>query len=296
MGDTAVTDPRTIGARADFTIDQDWAAYTPEEHRVWDVLYERQVDMLPGLVEPTFLDGLKRLDLGRGGIPNFEEMSEELRALTGWTVVAVPCLVPDEIFFEHLANKRFPAGNFIRKANSLDYIQEPDVFHDVFGHVPLLCNPVFGDYMQAYGEGGLRSLSYDRLKALAALYWYTVEFGLIQTDEGMRIYGAGIVSSASESRFSLYDEAPNRIGFDLERVMKTSYRIDDFQQSYFVINSYQQLFDATVETDFGPLYERLSRDFVYTAEDVMETDHIYHRGTQAYARAGGRFATHEGAG
>ena len=207
-----------------------------------------------------------------------------------WRVVAVPGLVPDDVFFDHLANRRFPAGQFIRKRNELDYLQEPDVFHDVFGHVPMLTNPVFADYMEAYGKGGLRSLNYAALKNLAALYWYTVEFGLIRTDEGLRIYGAGIVSSKTESIFALEDPSPNRIGFDLERLMRTDYRIDDFQQTYFVIDSYDQLFRATVDTDFAPIYERLQGKFAHGPEDVLDRDEVITRGTQAYAKAGGRFA------
>lgn len=277
-------------ARDDWTIDQGWSNYTADEHAVWDLLYSRQMEVLPGRAAPEFMDGLKALDLGRGGIPEFEAMSDELEALTGWRVVAVPGLVPDEVFFDHLANRRFPAGQFIRKRNELDYLQEPDVFHDVFGHVPMLTNPVFADYMEAYGKGGLRSLNFAALKNLAALYWYTVEFGLIQTDEGLRIYGAGIVSSKTESIFALEDASPNRIGFDLERLMKTDYRIDDFQQTYFVIESYDQLFDATVKTDFAPIYDRMQGKFALKPEDVAADDKILTRGTQAYARAGGRLA------
>ena len=271
--------------RPDFTIDQDWAAYTAGEHGVWDTLYEQQMQILPGRAADDFMRGLEALDLHRGGIPDFEKISTELRALTGWTVVAVPGLVPDAVFFEHLANRRFPAGNFIRKPDQLDYIQEPDVFHDVFGHVPMLTNPVFADYMEAYGKGGLRSLKFDALKNLAALYWYTVEFGLIQTTDGLRIYGAGIVSSKTESIFALEDPSPNRIGFELERLMSTDYRIDDFQQTYFVIDSYQQLFRATVDRDFGPIYDRLKGAFHHMPEDIVEGDALLHTGTQAYANA-----------
>lgn len=281
-------------ARDDWTIDQGWSDYTADEHAVWDLLYKRQMDVLPGRAAPEFLEGLKALDLGKGGIPEFEAMSDELEALTGWRVVAVPGLVPDEVFFDHLANRRFPAGQFIRKRNELDYLQEPDVFHDVFGHVPMLTNPVFADYMEAYGKGGLRSLDFAALKNLAALYWYTVEFGLIQTDEGLRIYGAGIVSSKTESIFALEDPSPNRIGFDLERLMKTDYRIDDFQQTYFVIDSYEQLFDATVKTDFAPIYDRMQGKFALKPEDVVADDDLITRGSQAYANAGGRLAPVDG--
>ncbi|RIJ22318.1 phenylalanine 4-monooxygenase [Henriciella barbarensis] len=285
---------KPANARDDWTIDQGWSDYTADEHAVWDLLYKRQMDVLPGRAAPEFLDGLKALDLGKGGIPEFEAMSDELEALTGWRVVAVPGLVPDEVFFDHLANRRFPAGQFIRKRNELDYLQEPDVFHDVFGHVPMLTNPVFADYMEAYGKGGLRSLDFAALKNLAALYWYTVEFGLIQTDEGLRIYGAGIVSSKTESIFALEDPSPNRIGFDLERLMKTDYRIDDFQQTYFVIDSYEQLFDATVKTDFAPIYDRMQGKFALKPEDVVADDAVITRGSQAYAKASGRLASVDG--
>ena len=277
-------------AAEDWTIDQRWSDYTAEEHKVWDTLYERLMQVLPNRAAPEFLNGLTALKLDHGGIPNFESMSDELEALTGWRVVAVPGLVPDDVFFDHLANRRFPAGNFIRKPDQLDYIQEPDVFHDVFGHVPMLTDPVFADYMQAYGEGGLRSLRHASLKNLAALYWYTVEFGLIQTDAGLRIYGAGIVSSPAESVFCLEDESPNRIGFGLERLMRTDYRIDDFQQTYFVIDSYEQLFRATVDTDFAPLYSDMQGKFDHKPEDVLSSDKVLHHGTQAYALRGGRFA------
>jgi phenylalanine-4-hydroxylase len=212
-------------------------------------------------------------------------MNEELKARTGFTVVAVPGLVPDEVFFTHLANRRFPAGQFIRNRSQLDYLQEPDIFHDVFGHVPLLSNPVFADYMEAYGKGGLRAMKFGRLKNLAALYWYTVEFGLIETPKGPRIYGAGISSSKDESIFALEDPSPNRLRFDLERVMRTAYRIDDFQQTYFVVRSYDELFRATVDTDFAPLYERLADGVAYPPDALLDTDQVIARGTQAYAKA-----------
>ena len=277
-------------ARLDWTIDQGWADYTDKEHKTWDVLYATLMQVLPNRAAPEFMKGLEALDLHRGGIPEFERMSDELEALTGWRVVAVPGLVPDEVFFEHLANRRFPAGNFIRKPDQLDYIQEPDVFHDVFGHVPMLTDPTFADYMVAYGEGGLRSLRHESLKNLAALYWYTVEFGLIRTDEGLRIYGAGIVSSPAESVFSLEDSSPNRIGFDLERLMKTNYRIDDFQQTYFVIDDYEQLIRATVDTNFAPLYADMQGKFTIKPEGVLPGDDLISLGTQTYAKKGGRFA------
>jgi phenylalanine-4-hydroxylase len=200
----------------------------------------------------------------------------------------VPGLVPDDVFFDHLANRRFPAGNFIRTPEQLDYLQEPDVFHDVFGHVPMLADPVFADYMVAYGKGGLRSLGFGALDHLARLYWYTVEFGLIQQPDGLRIYGAGIVSSYAESIFALDDPSPNRIAFDLLRVMRTHYRIDDFQQSYFVISSIDQLLNVTVETDFAPLYAQLETLPDIMAGEVSADDVLRTHGTQEYVKGAGR--------
>jgi phenylalanine-4-hydroxylase len=269
------------GARPDWTIDQAWSDYSDAEHQVWMTLYERQGGLLPGRACDAFLHGLDALDLHRGGIPDFARINEELQRLTGWTVVAVPGLVPDEVFFEHLANRRFPAGQFIRKPDQLDYLEEPDIFHDVFGHVPMLTDPTFADYMQAYGAGGLRASDRGRLHNLARLYWYTVEFGLMETAKGLRIYGAGIVSSRAESIFALEDPSPNRLGFQLERVMRTPYRIDDFQQVYFVIPSLEALRDATLQ-DFGPFYDRLGRLPDIPIEAVESGDEVFTRGTQAY--------------
>jgi phenylalanine-4-hydroxylase len=280
-GFTAAPPP---GAREDWTIDQGWADYSPEEHATWDILYERQAAMLPGRACDEFLHGLDALNLHRGGIPNFDEINPELQRLTGWTVVAVPGLVPDEVFFDHLANRRFPAGQFIRKRDQLDYLQEPDIFHDVFGHVPMLTDPVFADYMEAYGKGGQRALGLGRLHNLARLYWYTVEFGLLETPRGLRIYGAGIVSSRTESLFALDDPSPNRLGFDLVRTMRTPYRIDDFQQVYFVIPGLQSLLDATLQ-DFAPIYAELETASDIPIDAVLPTDRVFTTGTQAYVAA-----------
>jgi phenylalanine-4-hydroxylase len=276
---------RPANAAADWTVPQEWAHFTADEHGIWDTLFARQSKQLPGRAAQAFIDGLDVLHLSRPGIPNFDELSEKLGKLTGWSVVAVPGLVPEDAFFEHLANRRFPAGNFIRRADQLDYLQEPDVFHDVFGHVPLLANPIFADYMQAYGKGGLRSLEFGAIHKLARLYWYTVEFGLIREAGGLRIYGAGIVSSHGESRFALDDPSPNRLGFDLQRVMRTKYRIDDFQQNYFVIDSFESLLTVTLETDFGPLYRELETMPDIEIAAILPADKVYTRGTQAYAAA-----------
>lgn len=272
----------------DFTIAQKWDRYTADEHDIWNTLYAQQIDVLKGRAVPEFYDGLAALNLDTGGIPDLCDLNPKLKALTGWEVVMVPHLVPDDIFFNHLANKRFPAGRFIRGRDQMDYLEEPDVFHDIFGHVPLLAQPIFADYMQAYGQGGLRALRHDCLKNLARLYWYTVEFGLMKTDDGMRIYGAGIVSSRTESVFAVDDPSPNRLHFDLERVMHTDYRIDDFQQVYFAINSFEELLETTYQ-DFGPLYEKMSRDkHIHPITDILPDDKVYTQGSQAYANSGGR--------
>ncbi|WP_426258046.1 phenylalanine 4-monooxygenase [Sphingomonas sp. DC1600-2] len=283
--ETHVLDRPPANAADDWTIPQDWAHFTQEEHRVWDTLFARQAKLLPGRASDAYLRGLDVLKLSKPGIPDFEELSERLMKLTGWQVVAVPGLVPDDVFFDHMANRRFVAGNFIRRPDQLDYLQEPDVFHDVFGHVPMLADPVFADYLAAYGRGGQRAQGLDALKYLGRLYWYTVEFGLIADPEGLRIYGAGIVSSFAESRFALDDASPNRIAFDLKRVMRTDYRIDDFQQNYFVIPSFDELLRVTVETDFAPLYEALAGTPDIPVATLLPEDRVLTHGTQAYALA-----------
>jgi phenylalanine-4-hydroxylase len=283
--DTHAFDSPPPGAAADWTVPQDWNHYTPEEHATWDTLFARQAALLPGRASEAFLRGLDVLKLSKPGIPDFRELSDRLMALTGWQVVAVPGLVPDDVFFDHMANRRFVAGNFIRRPDQLDYLQEPDVFHDVFGHVPMLADPVFADYLEAYGRGGQRAMTMDALKYLGRLYWYTVEFGLIAEPEGLRIYGSGIVSSYAESRFALDDPSPNRIMLDLARVMCTEYRIDDFQQNYFVIPSFDELLRMTVETDFAPLYEELKRLPDIPVAQIEPGDAVITHGTQDYARA-----------
>jgi phenylalanine-4-hydroxylase len=246
-----------VDSRPDFTIEQDWEGYSEEEHATWRVLFERQQQLLRGRACREYLDGLSALAVAAGGIPDFRRLNELLERATRWRIVAVPGLVPDAVFFAHLARRRFPSTCFIRRRDQLDYLQEPDIFHDICGHVPLLMNPIFADYMQAYGQGGLKALGLGHLQHLARLYWYTVEFGLIATPSGLRIYGSGILSSAGESVYCLEDPRPLRIGFALKRVMRTRYEIDRFQQVYFVIDDFQQLFDAT-RPDFVPIYRELT--------------------------------------
>ncbi|KPF84972.1 phenylalanine-4-hydroxylase [Novosphingobium sp. AAP93] len=274
-------------------VGEDWLEphqtdYNADDHRVWDDLFARQMQVLPGRAATAFLKGLDRLDLGRGGVPDFSRLSAELGALTGWSVVPVPMLIPDHVFFWHLANRRFPAGNFIRTRAQFDYIEEPDVFHDVFGHVPMLTDPVFADYMQEYGRAGWKAMRYNRLKALGALYWYTVEFGLIMEADGLRAYGAGILSGPTEVRFALEAQSPNRIFLHVDRVMRTDYAIDDLQPTYFVIESFADLYRQTVERDFDRLYRGLGASFTYAGSAVIDVDDVLHRGTLEYHLRGGR--------
>ena len=281
-GLAAGTDQRP--ERPDWTIDQGWHNYTPQEHAVWKMLFERQSKLLPGRACNEFVRGMQDLPIGPDQIPNFEQLSETLSQRTGWQIVAVPGLVPDDVFFEHLAHRRFPAGHFIRKPHELDYLEEPDVFHDVFGHVPMLINPAIADYIQAYGEGGLRAKRLGVLEKLARVYWYTVEFGLVKQPGGLRVYGAGIASSATETVFSVEDDSPNRVAFDLERVMRTNYRIDDFQETYFVLDNLNDLLELA-RIDFAPLYERVAGASDFESGDILPSDTVLTRGSGRYHAA-----------
>jgi len=274
-------------------VGEDWLEpaqrdYSSDDDAIWNALFERQMEILPDRACEAFFAGLQKLHLGRGGVPEFARLSEQLGALTGWSVVPVPMLIPDHVFFWHLANRRFPAGNFIRSRANFDYIQEPDVFHDVFGHVPLLTDPVFADYMHEYGKAGWKAMRYNRLKALGALYWYTVEFGLIQQADGLKIYGAGILSGPREAVFALEAQSPNRIMLNVDRVMRTDYVIDDLQPTYFVIESFADLYHQTVDRDFDRLYRSLGAGFTYANSAVIDVDDVLQRGTQQYHLCGGR--------
>jgi phenylalanine-4-hydroxylase len=277
-----VTDRGYVPVYTTAVVEQPWDRYTREEHAVWATLFDRQRKLLVGRACDEFLENQARFGMSAHAIPRFDELNRVLRAATGWELVGVEGLLPELTFFDHLANRRFPVTWWIRKPEQLDYIAEPDLFHDLFGHVPLLLNPIFADYMEAYGKGGVKAhaIGPEALVNLTRLYWYTVEFGLIATPAGLRIYGSGIVSSKGESIYCLDDRAPNRLGFDLERVMRTRYRIDTYQKTYFVIDGFEQLFDAT-RPDFTPLYARLAAQDAIAAGDVLPTDRVFHRGTGA---------------
>jgi len=246
----------------DFVIEQDWSAYTSEEHALYRRLFERQSKLVPKFACPEWIEAIAGLDSAQE-IPKFDHVSKKLRQKTGWELAAVPGLIPDEAFFIHLANRRFPVTVWLRRPQEFDYIVEPDVFHDFFGHVPLLFDRTYADHLHEYGKGGLKAMrldavtkSLDAVTMLARLYWYTIEFGLIKTQAGVRAYGSGLLSSGGELPYSVTDPAPRRIDFNLEKILRTGYRIDSYQTTYFVIDSFEQLLRETAP-DFTPIYERV---------------------------------------
>ena len=275
-----LTDKGYVPVYTTAVVEQPWSSYSEVDHAVWRTLFARQQELLVGRASAEFLRQQRAMGMSPDRIPKFDELNPVLRQATGWELIGVEGLLPELTFFEHLANRRFPVTWWIRTPEQLDYLSEPDLFHDLFGHVPLLMNPVFADYMAAYGRGGVKAhaIGPEALANLTRLYWYTVEFGLIETPEGLRIYGSGIVSSKGESVYCLRDAAPNRIGFDLERVMRTRYRIDTYQKTYFVIRGFEELFEAT-RPDFTPIYARLAEAGSVPAGTVLDADRVYHRGT-----------------
>jgi phenylalanine-4-hydroxylase len=282
------TDKGNVPVYTTAVVDQPWATYRDEDHATWATLFRRQREILRDRAAREFLENQEKFGMSPQAIPKFDELNRVLQKATGWVLVGVEGLLPELTFFDHLANRRFPVTWWIRRPDQIDYISEPDLFHDLFGHVPLLLNPVFADYMQAYGCGGVKAhgVGSDALVNLTRLYWYTVEFGLIKQDDGLRIYGSGIVSSKGESIHCLESPAPNRIGFDLKRIMRTRYRIDTYQKTYFVIDSYEQLMRAT-EPDFTPFYAELAKQDSIPAGNVLATDLVYHRGSgEGWAKDG----------
>ena len=269
--------------RPDYTVDQEWEGYSAAEHDLWRRLYRRQEGLVRRYACDEFVATLDTLNFGEG-IPRFDAINAKLGPATHWQLVAVPGLLPDLTFFDHLANRRFPVTVWLRTPEEFDYIVEPDIFHDFFGHVPMLFNPVFADYIQAYGRGGIKAHALGAIEMLSRLYWYTVEFGLIEGRQGLRTYGAGILSSGGEIGYCIDSPNPNRIGFDLLRIMQTRYKIDTFQETYFVIRDFSQLFDATAP-NFTPYYEQLRGREAYSPSTVLATDRVYHRGVAPVVRA-----------
>lgn len=275
-----LTDKGYVPVYTTAVIEQPWSTYSATDHEVWATLFARQREVLKGRASDEFLRTQGAMGMTPDRIPKFDDLNRLLRKATGWELIGVQGLLPELDFFDHLANRRFPVTWWIRTPEQLDYLSEPDLFHDLFGHVPLLMNPVFADYMAAYGAGGVKAhaLGGEALTYLTRLYWYTVEFGLIRQADGLRIYGSGIVSSKGESIHCLESAAPNRIGFDLERIMRTRYRIDTYQKTYFVIDGYEQLMDAT-SPDFTPIYAKLDTLPSIPAGDVLESDTVFQRGS-----------------
>jgi phenylalanine-4-hydroxylase len=229
------------GMAPDWTVPQHADRYTEEDHAVWRLLVERQSALAAAHACEEFLRGLRTLGIG-DSIPDFDAVNARLEPLTGWRIVGVPGLIPDAVFYDHLAHRRFPVTVWIRTRAELDYLVEPDLFHDFFGHVPLLSNPVFADYMQLYGQRALEAGA--KIDLLARLYWYTVEFGLIRTSAGLKIYGAGILSSAAEVKHAMAGESVQRLPFEAASVMRRPYQIDKLQDTYFVLDDFRQLFEA----------------------------------------------------
>jgi len=272
-----VTDKGTVPVYATGIVEQPWASYSDVDHATWAALFARQRELLQGRVCTEFLKAQTALGMSAAHIPKFSDLNQVLADATGWEIVGVEGLLPELDFFDHLANRRFPVTWWIRRPEQIDYIEEPDLFHDLYGHVPLLMDAAFADYMQAYGRGGVKAhaIGAQALQALSRLYWYTVEFGLIRQGGGLRIYGAGIVSSRGESLYALESTTPNRIGFDLERIMRTGYRIDSYQKTYFVIDSFRQLMDATAP-DFTPIYARLVAQEPIAAGALLDGEQVIH--------------------
>lgn len=265
--------------RPDYTFDFNRKQYSDDDHAVWHLLCDRMKPLLKGRACDEYLQALDDLGiLTQGGIPDFERISDLLEKKTGWRLVTVPGLIPGEIFLGHLSRRRFPVTWWIRGRNQLDYLQEPDVFHDLFGHVPLLNDPVFADYMQLFGQGAVKAEKLGCSTFITRLYWFTVEFGLINTKDGLRIYGSGIVSSAKETVYAVESQTPNRLGFDLLRIMRSQYYIDDVQKTYFVIDSFEQLFEAT-KPDFIPYYEELKSLPDIPVGQLLPDDRIITRGS-----------------
>jgi len=262
-------------AADDYTVPQDWQHYSADEHDIWRLLFERQLQLAHTYATPEFIAGMDKLGLSTQQIPKFDDTNKILRRLTGWKIVAVPGLIPEDHFFAHLAQRQFPVSVWIRGRNELEYLVEPDLFHDFFGHVPMLTHPVFARFMQAYGTAGPKAKALGAVHMLARLYWYTVEFGLIRTSHGLKAYGAGILSSPGETVYSIDSLLPHRIAFDLTRVLRTEYLIDDYQQLYFVLDSFEQLFHAGYDTDFAPLYQQYAQSPGIAPHQLLPEDHEF---------------------
>lgn len=230
---------------------QNYQKYTADDQAVWKLLFERQMERLPGRASQAYLDGIVATGFPNARIPDFErDLNPRLLPITGWRVVAVPGLIPNREFFELMADRQFPATTWVRSREQLDYLPEPDMFHDTFGHVPVLTNQSFCDFLAALSRIALGHVENpEAIDMISRLYWYTVEFGLIREPEGLRIYGGGILSSPGETVYSLESDVPKRRPYDVATLLQTPYIIDHLQEQYFVIDSYEQLFHSVPEIE-----------------------------------------------
>ncbi len=263
------------GVAADWTMPQNWRAFTAEQHMTWRTLFDRQSAALEGYACRSFLKGLDMLRDLKPGVPDFAELNARLRPVSGWEVVAVPGWIPNAPFFEHLANKRFPAANFVRPPDQIAYSEEPDMFHDIFGHVPMLADPAFSDFLVAYGEAGLRAEKLGASDHLGRLWLYTVEFGLVVEEGELRAFGGGLLSSFAETLSALTSPEPRRIWLDIERVMRTRYHFDEFQRIYFVVAGFEELLRATEKADFASIYRKIASEAALEPEDAYPGDMPY---------------------
>lgn len=272
---THIFDAPPPGVAPDWTMPQNWDAFTPEQHDTWKKLFEQQSMALDGYASRAFLRGLDILKLSQPGIPDLRELNARLKPATGWEVVAVPGFIPNQPFFEHLANRRFPVANFLRSPENIAYSEEPDMFHDLFGHVPTLTDPVFSDFLVAYGEAGLRAEKLGASDYLGRLWLYTVEFGLVVEDGNLRAFGGGLLSSFAETVSALTSPDVRRIRLDVERVMRTKYNFDEFQRVYFVVDSFDHLLRETEETDFADVYRKIADQPSLEPDDDWPGDQLY---------------------
>ena len=275
MAATHIFDAPPDGVAADWTMPQNWTAVTAEQHSTWRTLFDQQSWALEGYASRAFLKGLDILRQLPPGVPEFTALNALLKPVSGWEVVAVPGWIPNEPFFEHLANKRFPAANFLRPPEQIAYSEEPDMFHDIFGHIPMLIDPAFCDFLVAYGEAGLRAEKLGASDYLGRLWFYTVEFGLIVEDGELRACGGGLLSSLAETVSALTSTEPRRVWLDVARVMRTKYHFDEFQQTYFVVASFEDLLRATEQTDFASVYRKIAGEAALEPGDVYPGDLAY---------------------
>lgn len=258
MGAAHVFETPPDGVADDWSMPQNWEQFSDSDHARWSEFAAKQTKALEGLASDTFIKGVRALELDKMGVPEFDRWNERLRDVTGWEVVAVPGVIPNEPFFKMLAERKFPVANFLRQGPSFEYSDEPDMFHDVYGHMPMFLDPTFGEFMTAYGRAGLRAERQGMSDWLGRLYLHTVEFGLIQDGGSLRAYGAGLMSSFAETVHALKSDAPRRLQFDLPRLMRTDWPFDEFQPTYFVIESFDALLEEMETTSLKHVYEEVA--------------------------------------